>query len=101
MWAYQVTCQVHKGLEFALQHRVSETMLLAIVQSSLLSNSESLVRVPLNHSYPCPVLDPKYNRVAESVFPTSAWQVGMWVFRDVYGEEERDSVKDGMWTGEM
>lgn len=55
----------------------------------------------MNHSYLCPVLGPKYNRVAESEFPTSAWQVEMWVFRDVYGEEERDLVKDGLWTGEM
>lgn len=81
---------------------MSETTLLTTVQSSLLSNSErELVRVPLNHSYLCPLLGPKYNSVAESVFPTSAWQVEMWVFQDVYGEEERDLVKNGMWTGEI
>lgn len=69
--------------------------------ASLATQNESSVRVPLIHSYLCPVLGPKYNRVAESEFPTSARQVEMWVFRDVYREEERDLVKDGLWTGKM
>lgn len=53
------------------------------------------------NSYLSPVLGLIYIRIAECAFPTSAWWVEMWVFWYVRGEDGRDLVKDGMWTGEV